>query len=195
MQHSLHAKDVEARKLSLRNNKDAMANLKNLATQPSSNEALRQAAIELALESQDPSLINSVVKASHNMTQSQRQVVAGRVSGGSIASGSPYYGGVAVRDNILRGAVTEQNFGSTVVAAGLTREVSGTPHSNFSDSSFGVAGASHIDEVSRAIDDGHITDTQMISDIRTAARNGQSNEVRSSGDTDNMDALRRLAGR
>ena len=203
MQHTFHSEDVKARKLELRNL--SPDKLEDLAVGPNSsqNEAIRQAAVELMLESGLPNNVNKVVKASGGMTDRQRRVVADKVSGGSIAGGSPYYGGAAVRDNILKGEVTADNFGTTVVAAGLTKGVvTGTSadgrdikqtFSNVSDTGIGVASGTHLDEIHGAIQRGDITNQQLIDDIRNAARNGQSTEARSGGDTDNMDALRRLS--
>lgn len=184
-QATITAENVDVHKFTLKSHPPEQ--LQSMIANPSTDEEIRQAAIEIVKERGMPADINNMVKASGstNMTHDQRATIAA-----AAAASSPLYSSPQAQQAIMDGRVNEANFSSTIVAPALMR-------GDLSAKTLGGSHLSTVAAVSEAVEGGHV-DAATANEIRNLAHEAASNPSNlESGHAsrESIAELRRLSGR
>ena len=192
LQAHIHAEEVKAARLStaVQTASSDLNQLRNLATDSTQNEAIRQAAIEMVLESGSIDEINAVVKSSKSMTGNQRRATIKGVSSGSVAASAGYYGHPAATRAIRDGLVSSnESFTQHIVAPSINS-------GEFSAESIGSMQSGALNEVHTALESAHVTSEAAINSVAAAARTAQSSssiQSKAHGTAAATEALDKLA--
>lgn len=167
-QLSINAKEVKAAKVRLENEQSMdMGKLRDLATNESTPEAIRQAAIEMVTTSGSVDDINAVVKSSGSMNKTQRQVLVKGVSSSRVSGAAAYYSSPGAQQAILSGSVnSDASFTEHVVSNWLN---SGEVSAN----NVGTMHGGGLAEVGKALDSNHV-DNNTVASVSAAAKQAKS---------------------